>query len=459
MTDVTFDTVLGTFSEIAVSILGVKAFHVNFFLRDANGKLTFILRDESLSNDERAALVSAANTQMAKFVDGEFAVASPEQLFDDELETITELCSVSVHVFGSLRQVPLLDRSLFGYDWTRPRLSKCATPPRIAFVSMKGGVGRSSALCILAAELASKGKRVLVVDLDLESPGVGSMLLDQDSMPEYGVLDYLVERNIAPVSDAIIEDMVGYSRLSTRPISVMPAMGRTSIASPENVLAKLGRAYLADSNKSGDIRTFTDHIEEMLTRVTKRTRYDAILIDSRAGMHETTAASVIGLGASVLCFCVDELQSYAAYRMTFAYLATLPRARCDNADWRSNMHFVHAKARLDDADSERRFAANVESLRVVMKSYAKPIAEPLPVDAHSFESVGGVDAMGQPLTADGASGLNDSVPALAEMVICDGARCLLLNSLIESRTFESGAYQAAYGKFLAGCAALLDPAA
>ncbi|HLM42734.1 MAG TPA: AAA family ATPase, partial [Myxococcaceae bacterium] len=42
----------------------------------------------------------------------------------------------------------------------------------ISFYSYKGGVGRSMALANVATLLAHRGRRVLVVDFDLEAPGL-----------------------------------------------------------------------------------------------------------------------------------------------------------------------------------------------------------------------------------------------------------------------------------------------
>ena len=43
----------------------------------------------------------------------------------------------------------------------------------IAFYGFKGGAGRSLLLANTAALLAAAGRRVLVVDADLEAPGLG----------------------------------------------------------------------------------------------------------------------------------------------------------------------------------------------------------------------------------------------------------------------------------------------
>jgi len=41
--------------------------------------------------------------------------------------------------------------------------------------------------------LLRTGKRVLVLDLDLESPGLSSSLLPPDRQPMYGITDWLIE--------------------------------------------------------------------------------------------------------------------------------------------------------------------------------------------------------------------------------------------------------------------------
>jgi len=42
----------------------------------------------------------------------------------------------------------------------------------VTFYSFKGGVGRTLALANIGLELARTGRRVLLVDFDLESPGI-----------------------------------------------------------------------------------------------------------------------------------------------------------------------------------------------------------------------------------------------------------------------------------------------
>src|SRR5204863_6021010 len=79
-------------------------------------------------------------------------------------------------------------------------MPSAARPPLgriITFYSYKGGTGRSMALANVAWILASRGKRVLMVDWDLEAPGLHRyfhpFLQDKNLTASDGVID-LVRR-------------------------------------------------------------------------------------------------------------------------------------------------------------------------------------------------------------------------------------------------------------------------
>ena len=86
--------------------------------------------------------------------------------------------------------------------------------------------------------------------------------------------------------------------------------------------------------------------------------YDVVLVDARAGLAESSAAALLGLGATVLCCGVDGPATQDGYRFLFSYLAGLDDApvQHDPADrnWRDRFRMVHAKAR-PGADARRAF--------------------------------------------------------------------------------------------------------
>ncbi len=65
----------------------------------------------------------------------------------------------------------------------------------IAFYSFKGGVGRTTALIHVAWELASRGKKIVVVDLDLEAPSIHQAFGNYIA-PKTGLVDFLYQKAI-----------------------------------------------------------------------------------------------------------------------------------------------------------------------------------------------------------------------------------------------------------------------
>jgi MinD-like ATPase involved in chromosome partitioning or flagellar assembly len=63
----------------------------------------------------------------------------------------------------------------------------------ITFYSFKGGVGRTMALVNTGAELARRGRKVLLVDFDLEAPGLSTYDLLRPPEPHPGIVEYVTE--------------------------------------------------------------------------------------------------------------------------------------------------------------------------------------------------------------------------------------------------------------------------
>lgn len=74
------------------------------------------------------------------------------------------------------------------------------------FYSFKGGVGRTFALVNVAIELAKTGRRVLLVDFDLEAPGVHTFASLCPQTPHPGVVEYVSDY----ISTGVAPDVKGY---------------------------------------------------------------------------------------------------------------------------------------------------------------------------------------------------------------------------------------------------------
>lgn len=63
----------------------------------------------------------------------------------------------------------------------------------VTFYSFKGGTGRSMALVNVAVEMVKSGLRVLVVDFDLEAPGLDTFNLPRPQKTPKGIVDFVLE--------------------------------------------------------------------------------------------------------------------------------------------------------------------------------------------------------------------------------------------------------------------------
>lgn len=341
---VRFDDSLPLLIETVAAELGDEALAKGVILRDISGRLCFFagsdLDDEIFARlRDRLLVVLGAYARTDRVLS---TLSAPGA------GTILDEPSALRYRVGE-RFVRLVDRRLAGADWLRAPANVAPRPPRFVFASLKGGVGRSTALSVVAAHLAARGGRVLAVDLDLEAPGLGAFLLTPETLPEFGMIDALVENNLGPLDDAFLADMIGPSSLATRSgrIDVLPAFGRRSLANPADVLAKLARAYAEDIRPDGTVATILDQVRELVDRFADPARYDAILVDARAGLHETTASAVLGLGAEVFLFGLHEAQTFQGYAALLAHLARFVSPGEPLPEWVERLTPVHAKAPAD----------------------------------------------------------------------------------------------------------------
>lgn len=342
-----FDDSLPYMIEALVHSLGPEALANGVILRDASGRLTFFSSsgparaNEQLSTDLRTALGQYAR-------DDRVFIAADDPSAEDFLRH-PDVRALEVEIGEQRHRVRYLDRRIVGADWVRalelPAEGLVSPRPiRVAFASLKGGVGRSTAITVVASEQARRGRNVLVVDLDLEAPGIGSLLLSEDRLPQYGVVDYLVERNFAPADRGLLQELVGVSALTQGQglVHVAPAIGQRSLQAPGNYLGKLSRAMLEAISDGGESLPLAGKLAELLDELEALQRYDLVLLDVRAGLAEITAGPLISLGAEVLIFATAQRQSVQDLSFLFAHLSAITGS--DEGALRDRLKMVHAKA-------------------------------------------------------------------------------------------------------------------
>jgi len=123
-------------------------------------------------------------------------------------------------------------------------------------------VGRSTALAVLAWHLARQGKKVLAIDLDLEAPGLGSLLLDE--LPDYGLVDWLVEALVGQPDPSFLQDCLARSDIAkdcAGIVQVMPALGGRT----RDYVAKVGRVFLPSRSLEGTEQGLAERLAALVS--------------------------------------------------------------------------------------------------------------------------------------------------------------------------------------------------
>jgi hypothetical protein len=182
----------------------------------------------------------------------------------------------------------------------------------ITFYSYKGGTRRSMALANVAWVLASNGHRVLVIDWDLEAPGLHRyfhpFLVDREVTGTEGVIDLFTRFSIEAMtpSERADEDwfrpLADFSRYAVSLDWQLFPKGATLDFVPAGLQ---GQSYASRVN-SFDWRDFYERlgggafIDEAKRRL--REEYDYVLIDSRTGVSDTAGIGTVHL-PDVLAVC------------------------------------------------------------------------------------------------------------------------------------------------------------
>lgn len=185
------------------------------------------------------------------------------------------------------------------------------TPCIVAYYSHKGGVGRTTALTATAVNLAKKGKRVAIVDLDLEAPGVGTLFREMPA--RYGVVDFLLERLLCGTGFA--PDLSDYVLRQTDQ-ALIGDDGEPIICFPAGVvndqyLEKLARLdFELLSNTTNEESPLVDLLK-LLKRVHNP---DYIFLDCRPGLNDLGGLAIHRLSHANVLLGLDSAQSWQGIR-------------------------------------------------------------------------------------------------------------------------------------------------
>ena len=188
-------------------------------------------------------------------------------------------------------------------------------PEIITFYSYKGGTGRSMALANVAWILASNGKRVLLLDWDLEAPGLHRylhpFLQDKTLTSSEGIIDFVLEFAFEALSgDGKPDDnwYVPHANILRYATSLewnFPAPGTIDFISA----GRQGPDYATRVNSFNWENFYKQLGGGLFLEAAKISMagYDYVLIDSRTGVSDTSGVCTVQMpDRLVVCFTLNS---------------------------------------------------------------------------------------------------------------------------------------------------------
>jgi MinD-like ATPase involved in chromosome partitioning or flagellar assembly len=148
----------------------------------------------------------------------------------------------------------------------------------VSIHSFRGGTGKSNLSANLTCQLAARGKRVAVIDTDIQSPGIHVIFQLPPADMTYSLNDYLHNRCAIEQAATDVTRVLGASRGPVTPggaIYLIPSSIQTG---------EIARIL----NEGYDVGLLNDGIRQVIERL----NLDYLFIDTHPGVNEETLLSI-----------------------------------------------------------------------------------------------------------------------------------------------------------------------
>lgn len=240
----------------------------------------------------------------------------------------------------------------------------------VTFYSFKGGVGRTMALVNMATKLAMTGKRVLIVDFDLEAPGIPTFSLTAPKTESKGLVEYICEYRHSGEAPAVQDFTYSANKFEGGgEIIVMPA-GRHD-ASYSSRLNSIDWRALYDQE---DGYLF---FEDLKSQWNQFIFPDYVLIDSRTGHSDVEGICTRQLPDAVCLLFFPNDQNLQGLKRVVANVRAQNKESTRDA---ISMHFVVSN--VPDLDDEEGI------IKRVLDNFKKHLGyESITAEIHHYNSL------------------------------------------------------------------------
>lgn len=192
----------------------------------------------------------------------------------------------------------------------------------ISFYSYKGGVGRTIALIETAYNLIKAGKRVLLLDLDIEAPSLHNIFAEKVNAVgtgvEYGIVEYLYRKTVQKQNDVSIEHIFCPLELQNVPgeLFLIPA------------LKEMNKDYLYQTEQLQTVQLQEqDAFQETFDYIKKVLNVDTIIVDTRAGFNKWGSLSLLTLSDQVIFIAYPNSENVEGLNIAFELMHNVGKKR------------------------------------------------------------------------------------------------------------------------------------
>lgn len=176
----------------------------------------------------------------------------------------------------------------------------------ITFYSYKGGVGRSLALANISSRLAEFGKKVCILDLDLEAPGLHLKfpVLEKHTITN-GIVDYIFEfTNSGRLHKNLDDYSIPFNLHINKPTVTLIPAGNIESKDYWKKLTSINWFNLLYENEKG-LPFFLDLKQKIKTQFSP----DFLLIDSRTGISDISGITLSLLADEIIVLAANNKEN------------------------------------------------------------------------------------------------------------------------------------------------------
>lgn len=213
----------------------------------------------------------------------------------------------------------------------------------IAFYSYKGGVGRTLALVNIANRLAEFGKKVCIMDFDLEAPGLDCKYKQyiQPNTHKKGLVDYIYKFAVNDEVDNINDYVVKIQLHSTKEKINLISAGDSSAGEYWKKLSRINWYDLFYEKEKMGIQFFLNMKEQIRETI----KPDYLLIDNRTGITETSSLTMSLLAERIVVLAANNYENIIGAQRI---VDSLTKPENNLLDIEREIHFVLTRMPMPD---------------------------------------------------------------------------------------------------------------